>query len=275
MANLPIIAVIPNYNMATQLEKLLPTLINQGYQTIYVLDDCSTDNSEEIVRRFKYDGVVFVSNNINIGAGPNRNRIMKYEKYCIAHFLDADMELIDKNQTIEDIKDSFKRHPDASVIGFRVLNPNMTQFEWNFGPIRQFKDSLIWHSWNIKNHSKIELLNLFLTKIFNRQWQNWWTYMHPTDAKIEHQVGVVVECNMAVNLSDFNEVQGFENKLRFHEIHALALKLRSIDKTIWYVPKVEAIKHDGIEVRSNRKREIRLATLMLDFKRITGQFKLK
>ena len=74
-SSLPIIAAIPNYNMAEQLATLLPQIIQQGYDAIYVLDDVSTDDSREVVKRFA-PKVTLIAGDRNLGAGGNRNRIL-------------------------------------------------------------------------------------------------------------------------------------------------------------------------------------------------------
>ena len=42
---LPVVAAIPNYNMARGLNTLLPQVTEQDYAAIFVLDDASTDDS--------------------------------------------------------------------------------------------------------------------------------------------------------------------------------------------------------------------------------------
>ena len=64
MPKLPIIAAVANYNMANQLEHLLPTLVEHDYDGIFVLDDASTDESRSVVES--------VSSDITFVAGPSR-----------------------------------------------------------------------------------------------------------------------------------------------------------------------------------------------------------
>ncbi len=47
--------IIPNYNHARYLEKRLDSVFNQTYQNfeVIILDDCSTDNSLEIIEKYK------------------------------------------------------------------------------------------------------------------------------------------------------------------------------------------------------------------------------
>ena len=268
----PVFAAIPNYNMGQQLKRLLPTLINRGYAHIYVLDDNSTDDSSKVAAKFIDSGVTFITSESNVGAGATRNRILDYQTKGIVHFLDADMKLLGRDNVADNIRAAFRQHPEAGCIGFRVLNPDKSQYDWNFGPIRQLKDGVVWLSYNIYSHSRSQILHSTLQKLFQVEWQKWWTYMHINDADIEHKVGVVAECNMAVRLEDFAKVQGFDRDLRFHEIHSLALKLKSIGKIIWYVPEVPSIIYDEIDVRPKRKREIRRASRTLVIKRLTGQY---
>lgn len=128
---MPIIAAIPNYNMAVGLDRLLPKLVNQGYDAIYVLDDASTDNSKDVVA--KYKSVKWVSHKVNTGAGGARNMILEHVKDpTIIHFLDAD---------ILPLRDDFpaqirKLHfgPNTGFIGGIIYEKNGYQHIWNYGP---------------------------------------------------------------------------------------------------------------------------------------------
>ena len=54
----PLVSVIiPNYNHAKYLDQRLKSILNQSYSNIEViiLDDCSTDNSIEVIDKYKYD----------------------------------------------------------------------------------------------------------------------------------------------------------------------------------------------------------------------------
>ena len=54
-SNPPLVSVIvPNYNYARYLDKRMETILGQTYQNIEViiLDDCSTDNSHEVIERY-------------------------------------------------------------------------------------------------------------------------------------------------------------------------------------------------------------------------------
>jgi N-acetylglucosaminyl-diphospho-decaprenol L-rhamnosyltransferase len=269
----PVFAAVPNYNMSERLKVLLPSLINRGYSHIYILDDCSTDKSDQLVSSFGHKDISFSSSTKNLGAGPTRNRILDYQKNGIVHFLDADMELAGTGNITANIVNAFNRHEDASVIGFRVLNPDSTQFDWNYGPRRSISDYMTYRSWRVYKRINNNSIKRALELLFGSYWKKFWNFMHPGDEDIEQEVGVVVECNMAVRLEDFAAVNGFDNRLRFHEIHDLAYKLKAIGKTIWYVPEVTALKHNEPEdVRPNRKKDMKDSARLLDYKRFTNKY---
>lgn len=56
MNNFPFVSVIiPNYNHARYLDQRIQTVLNQTYQNfeVIILDDCSTDNSLEVIAKYK------------------------------------------------------------------------------------------------------------------------------------------------------------------------------------------------------------------------------
>lgn len=56
MENFPVVSVIlPNYNHSVYLEERITSILNQTYQDfeLILLDDCSTDNSKDILLRYK------------------------------------------------------------------------------------------------------------------------------------------------------------------------------------------------------------------------------
>ena len=56
MTNTPLVSIIiPNYNHARYLKQRLESIFNQTYQNFEVifLDDCSTDNSSDIIEQYK------------------------------------------------------------------------------------------------------------------------------------------------------------------------------------------------------------------------------
>lgn len=64
--------IIPNYNHAKYLEKRINSVLNQYFQDyeVIILDDCSTDNSREIIETYRFNPKVsqIIYNNQNSGS---------------------------------------------------------------------------------------------------------------------------------------------------------------------------------------------------------------
>lgn len=89
--------VIPNYNYADYIEKCINSVIEQVYQNteIIVVDDCSSDNSIEVVSRVKDDRIRVIRRSANYGLPLAHLHGMLEAKGEFILFLDADDFLID------------------------------------------------------------------------------------------------------------------------------------------------------------------------------------
>jgi glycosyltransferase involved in cell wall biosynthesis len=88
--------VIPTYNYAKYLGKALGSCLRQSYGRleIIVIDDGSTDNTEEVVRSFE-DGRISYYRQENQGVSAARNRGLSLARGDFITFLDADDYLTD------------------------------------------------------------------------------------------------------------------------------------------------------------------------------------
>lgn len=114
MKNPLVSVIIPNYNHAKYLEERIQSVINQTYQNydLIILDDCSTDNSKEIIERYRSNTHVshIVYNDKNSGqtfkqwqkglglAKGELIWIAESDDKCEPDFLETLVEQFEKNQ---------------------------------------------------------------------------------------------------------------------------------------------------------------------------------
>lgn len=86
--------VIPTYCRAHLIGQAIQSVLNQTYQDleIIVVDDCSSDNTEEIVRSIKDDRIRYLRHEKNKGAPAARNTGIKAAKGIYIAFQDSDDE---------------------------------------------------------------------------------------------------------------------------------------------------------------------------------------
>lgn len=86
--------ITPVYNVAKVIEKTLNSMLMQDYKNleIVLVDDCSKDNSAEIIKRYldKYPNIVYHKQVKNGGAAVARNTALNIAKGRYVAFLDSD-----------------------------------------------------------------------------------------------------------------------------------------------------------------------------------------
>lgn len=84
--------ITPSYNTANFIAETINCVLNQTYKNfeMIIVDDCSTDNTDEIVMSFHDDRLRYLKNDNNIGAAMSRNRALREAKGKWVAFLDSD-----------------------------------------------------------------------------------------------------------------------------------------------------------------------------------------
>lgn len=84
--------IMPSYNTAQYIKNSIDSILAQTYKNweLLIVDDCSTDNTDEIVARFNDSRITYVKNEKNSGAAISRNRALKMAKGKWIAFLDSD-----------------------------------------------------------------------------------------------------------------------------------------------------------------------------------------
>lgn len=86
--------IIPTYNRAKLIKKSINSVLNQTYDNIEVIvvDDCSTDNTEEVIKKIKDERVKYIKLKKNSGACVARNTGIKASTGKYISFNDSDDE---------------------------------------------------------------------------------------------------------------------------------------------------------------------------------------
>ncbi len=134
--------VIPNYNRRDCVLALLADVyLQEGVEfEVFVIDDCSPDNSVEAVRKQFPQATVLV-NEKNSGPAVSRNRGIRAAKGEIVVGFDNDVTIPDR-QLLAKLARKFQENPKMTGVAFRVFQPDGKTEDvdrwWHPRPIEEF-----------------------------------------------------------------------------------------------------------------------------------------
>lgn len=84
--------IMPSYNTAKFIGDSIESVLSQTYANweLIIVDDCSTDETDEVVSRFDDNRIRYLKNEKNSGAAISRNRALREAKGRWIAFLDSD-----------------------------------------------------------------------------------------------------------------------------------------------------------------------------------------
>lgn len=84
--------IMPSYNTAKFIKRSIESVIAQTYQNweLIIVDDCSSDNTDEIISEIKDDRIKYFKNTRNFGAAYTRNKALREAHGKWVAFLDSD-----------------------------------------------------------------------------------------------------------------------------------------------------------------------------------------
>lgn len=84
--------VMPSYNTGKYIEESIKSVLAQTYDNweLLIVDDCSTDDTDQVVAQFKDSRIHYFKNEKNSGAAISRNRALREAKGRWIAFIDSD-----------------------------------------------------------------------------------------------------------------------------------------------------------------------------------------
>lgn len=102
--------IMPSWNTGDYIAESIKSVIDQTYVNweLIIVDDCSSDNTDDVVASFKDDRIKYLKNEKNCGAALTRNRALREAQGEWISFLDSD-DLWDSKK-IEKMLDYMKKN---------------------------------------------------------------------------------------------------------------------------------------------------------------------
>jgi glycosyltransferase involved in cell wall biosynthesis len=117
--------IVPVYNVEQYIERCLDSLVNQTLKDIeiIVINDCSPDNSEEIIKKYldQDTRIKYIKHQKNLGLGGARNTGIKAAKAKYIGSVDSD-DWVDENMFEELYTAAIDGNYDVTICGFRRVN---------------------------------------------------------------------------------------------------------------------------------------------------------
>jgi glycosyltransferase involved in cell wall biosynthesis len=128
--------ILPNYNHGKYLDNSLSAILRQSLQPleVLVLDDASTDNSVEVIRRIGAQNplIRLVQNEANLGAMPNANKGVDLARGQYVYIASADDEIMPG--LFEKSLRLLAQHPEAAFsCAVGDWHEVATGFNWQMG----------------------------------------------------------------------------------------------------------------------------------------------
>lgn len=125
MEKLLISIILPTYNGAKWIEKAIQSVLAQSFadHEFIIINDCSTDNTEDIILKFKDNRIKYIKNEQNMGIQRTRNIALAEAQGEYIAEIDQDDEWIDKDKLKKQVE-FLNNNIDYILIGTGVIMVN-------------------------------------------------------------------------------------------------------------------------------------------------------
>lgn len=202
---------------------------------IIVVDDFSSDGTEAMVKN-EFKNIDFVRNEKNLGPTESRNRGAKFAEGKYIIFCDNDVLV--KRDTFWKMVDFMINHPEAGIIGAKLIPEGVEKMWWNMGyDPNNFREAVGYFiGFMLKIFPKSRWLKDFSMKFI----LNYWDY----DRILK--VDWVVESCFAVRKDVFDNICGFdEDFFMYYEGPDLCRRVRQAGFKVYFYPEANVNLLEG------------------------------
>ena len=123
--------IMPNYNSAKFIKDTIDSVVAQTYQNweLIIVDDCSSDDSLEIIQQYEDSRIRVIKNTVNSGAAISRNNAIEAANGRWIAFLDSD-DLWEQNKLTTQLEFMIEKKCSFSFTHY--------YFDKNDGDLREF-----------------------------------------------------------------------------------------------------------------------------------------
>ena len=174
--------VIPVYNASKYICDTIDSILNQTYDNyeIILVNDCSSDNSIELIKKYEDKRIKLINNKENSGAAISRNNGIKTAKGRFICFLDAD-DLWEKEKLEKQVKFMLDNNIAFSFTGYefadsdgkpngkKVYVPSKINYK------KALKNTTIWTSTVMFDMTKLNKEDIYMPNVRRGQdTATWW-----------------------------------------------------------------------------------------------------
>jgi len=114
--------IVPTYNREHLIENAINGFLKQTYSNIelIIIDDCSTDNTQQIIHKMSDSRIKYFRNNQNYGA--DNLQILRWIEEVQGDFVTfmSDDDLYPDNEFFQKIVDEIKKHDDVDIVSGKI-----------------------------------------------------------------------------------------------------------------------------------------------------------
>jgi glycosyltransferase involved in cell wall biosynthesis len=146
----PFVSVIlPVYNGSATLAAAMRSVLTQSFQDfeLLILDDASSDNSQQVASQFSDNRIRIVSNQINSGLAYQLNQGIDLARGRYIARMDQD-DLCFPERFARQI-DFLERHPEIDLVGCRAIAFRGPKEIIGMMPFRSSHEAICAHPWNV------------------------------------------------------------------------------------------------------------------------------